>query len=561
MAPQTLTRRELMARVGMGLAGGALAGLVGACTSAPALAPAGPSTTAAPVPPATLTSNQTAARAAAPRETDVIQVAVGSGPISLDWPSVLRPETLLAALNIFEPLYAVDRDYVASPMLAADMPQVSSDGLTYTIPLRTGVKFHNGQVMTADDVVASLQRWGKVANFGKLMFASVDGLEKTGDAQVQIHLKQRFGQLVTTLAIPAQAAVIMPRSIVDAAGTNEIKQDDQIVGTGPFKLAEWRRGESYTLAPFDGYTALDRDSGGLAGQKRAYAKQVKVSVVTDPNTRLNGLMTGQFQYVYGLLGDQLARLKSDGQGIRIIRPQFGRIALLNTHNPPFDDVRVRKAAAYSINAQQVLSNALGDASLYELDGALFFPEQKLLYSTAGMDTYGHFDPNRARQLLQQAGSPTHEIVVLAPTYDPILNNTAVTVAQQLAAAGFKTSVESLDQASFLVRQAQPQGWHAYAATTSPGFLLPSAMPQLTGEYPYSGYYAKGDTMATLVAHWATTSTDAERQTLIDQIQTQLYVDQPVIKFGNSFGLDGVSPKLHINMSFYLPTFWDMWLTD
>jgi ABC-type transport system substrate-binding protein len=63
-----------------------------------------------------------------------------------------------------------------------------------------------------------------------------------------------------------------------------------------------------------------------------------------------------------------------------------------------------------------------------------------------------------------------------------------------------------------------------------------------------------------VAQWATTSTDAERKTLIDQIQTQYYVDQPLIKFGNSFGLAGVSPKLHINMSFYQPTYWDMWLT-
>src|SRR3982075_1983335 len=88
----------------------------------------------------------------------------------------------------------------------------------------------------------------------------------------------------------------------DAAGTNEIKQDDQIVGTGPFKLAEWRRGESYTLARFDGYAALDGDAGGLAGRKRVYAKQVKVSVVTDPNTRLNGLMSGQFQYADSLLG-------------------------------------------------------------------------------------------------------------------------------------------------------------------------------------------------------------------------------------------------------------------
>jgi peptide/nickel transport system substrate-binding protein len=491
----------------------------------------------------------------------VIQVAIGSGPTSLDWPAVLRPETLQAALSIFEPLYAVDRDYLASPMLAADMPQVSADGLTYTIPLRTGVKFHNGQVMTADDVVASLQRWGKVANSGKLMFASVDSLEKTSDSQIQIRLKRRFGQLVTTLAVPVQGAAIMPKGVIDAAGANEIKQDDQIVGTGPFRLAEWRRGESYTLARFDGYTGLDRDSGGLGGQKRVSTKLVKVSFVTDPNTRLNGLLTGQFQYVHGLAGDQLARLTSEGQGVRIIRPGTGYLVWLNIHNPPFDDVRVRKAAAYSIDAQQVMSNTFGDASLYELDGALFLPEQKLLYSTAAMDTYGHFELNRARQLLVEAGSPTQEIVLIFTAADTAAHSIAVTMAQQLAAAGFNTRVEGLDVASHLQRQAQPRGWHTYLGTLSPGFLLPSGIAQLTGESPYSGFYAKGDAMAALVAQWASTSTDAERKALMDQIQTQLYVDQPLIKFGNSFGLAGVSPKLHINMSFFQPTYWDMWLTD
>jgi peptide/nickel transport system substrate-binding protein len=474
---------------------------------------------------------------------------------------VLSPQTLQAAMSIFEPLYAVDRNYEAVPMLAADMPQVSSDGLTYTIPLRTGVKFHNGLVMTADDVVASLQRWSKVANGGKLMFASVDSLEKVGDSQIQIHLKQRFGQLVTTLAVPAQAPVIMPKAIVDAAGTNEIKQDEQIVGTGPFTLAEWRRGESYTLARFEGYTSLDRDFGGLAGEKRVYTKQVKVSFVTDPNTRLNGLLTGQFHYVDGLVGDQLARLKSEGQGVRIVRPQAGRSAVLNIHNPPFDDVRVRKAAAYSVDARQVMSNAFGDASMYELDGALFLPEQKLVYSTAGIDTYGHFDPDRARQLLHEAGSPTQEIVVLAQSADAITNSLAVTMAQQFAAAGFNTRVESLDQASHLQRQGQRQGWHTAISSSSAAFLLPSAQFLLTGEAPYSGFYGRSDAMAGLVAQWATTSTDAERKALMDQIQTQLYVDQPLIKFGNSFGLAGVNPKLHINMSFYQPTYWDMWLTD
>jgi hypothetical protein len=82
---------------------------------------------------------------------------------------------------------------------------------------------------------------------------------------------------------------------------------------------------------------------------------------------------------------------------------------------------------------------------------------------------------------------------------------------------------------------------------------------LSGDFPFAGFYAKDDAMAKLVAQWGSTSSDDERKALMDQIQTQWYGDQLTVKLGNSFGLAGFNPKLHINMSFYQPTYWDMWL--
>ncbi len=232
---------------------------------------------------------------------------------------------------------------------------------------------------------------------------------------------------------------------------------------------------------------------------------------------------------------------------------------LNLHNPPLDDLRVRKAVAHRINVEQIMSNVFGDSSLYQLDGALFFPEQKLLYTTAGLEDYGKFDLSRAKQLLQEAGSPSQEIVILTQAEDPINRNVAVILGQQLAAAGLNARVEALDLATSLQHFAQPRDWHVWPTATTAGSLLPTALPWASGVFPYDGYYAKDDAIANLLAQWATRSTDNERKALMDQIQTQVYRDVPLVKFGDVSGLAGVSPKLHINMSFYQPTYWDMWL--
>ena len=79
--------------------------------------------------------------------------------------------------HFFETLYTFGKDWAITPLLAADMPQISADGLTYTIPLRTGIKFHDGSDMDSTDVVASLNRWEKIATRGKQAAEVISGVE------------------------------------------------------------------------------------------------------------------------------------------------------------------------------------------------------------------------------------------------------------------------------------------------------------------------------------------------------------------------------------------------
>src|SRR5437870_9531103 len=102
-----------------------------------------------------------------PKRGGVLRIGNLGEPPSLDphWGTQTITEVLTN--HIFEGLYSLDGGYQPIPMLAEKLPAVSRDGLTYTIKLRQGVRFHNGKEMTSDDVVASLTRWGKRSVYGK----------------------------------------------------------------------------------------------------------------------------------------------------------------------------------------------------------------------------------------------------------------------------------------------------------------------------------------------------------------------------------------------------------
>lgn len=124
---------------------------------------------------------------AEPVRGGVIHVATNAEPGTLDWQSSTATATRLVAWHFAEGLFALDRNYEVRPLLAQGYT-VSSDGLRYTIRLRTGITFHNGQPMRADDVIASLERWGKLSTGGRETFKFIRQIRKVDDATIEIYL-------------------------------------------------------------------------------------------------------------------------------------------------------------------------------------------------------------------------------------------------------------------------------------------------------------------------------------------------------------------------------------
>ncbi|PYM53574.1 MAG: hypothetical protein DMD79_26170, partial [Candidatus Rokuibacteriota bacterium] len=130
-----------------------------------------------------------AAWAQTPKRGGVLRVAVLGDPPTLDshWTTANFVEIITQ--HIYEGLYTLDQNYQPIPDLADGLPVASADGLSYTIKLRTGIKFHNGKEMTSEDVVASLKRWGGYAAQAKALWASVEDVRPSGKYAVELKLK------------------------------------------------------------------------------------------------------------------------------------------------------------------------------------------------------------------------------------------------------------------------------------------------------------------------------------------------------------------------------------
>src|SRR5712691_8828558 len=152
-----------------------------------------------------------------PRFGGVLKVAMFGEPPSLDLNWGLATLTWGPMWHVFETLYTFDKDWSPIPHLA-EGHSVADGGRQYTITLRTGVKFHNGKEMTAADVVASLNRWGRISTVGRTLWKSVEAVAAKGPYEIVIHLKEPSGVLLSGLALAASGAAIYPKELIDATG-------------------------------------------------------------------------------------------------------------------------------------------------------------------------------------------------------------------------------------------------------------------------------------------------------------------------------------------------------
>lgn len=491
-----------------------------------------------------------------PQAGGTIRVATNAEPGTLDWQSSTATATRLVAWHVFEGLFAIDRNYEVRPLLA-EGHTVSPDGLRYTIRLRKGIKFHNGRPLAADDVVASLERWGQLSSGGIETFKFIKGLKKVDSETIEIDLARTFTPLITNLGDPKQAAVIMPKSVVESSG---LKPAIELIGTGPYIFKKWTTGQEIVLARNPAYVSRSEDWGGITGRKVAFADEIRFFPVTDPQVRLAGVSTGQYDLALELPQDVYPRVKANPHlTADAIKVFSWPAAVFNKARGPFTDVRLRQAALYAMKPADLMAAAVGPKEFWTLDPGLFFPEQKGLYSTAGAEIYNHQNVDKARALLREAGYHGQRVLVMSTKDYTWNNNAAQVLVPELQAAGFIVEYQVYDWPTLLSRRTKQEMWDIFLTGFSPS-IDPTAIIFFGSTWP--GWY-KSAALDALLARWSETPvTDTQaRKALMDKIQALFYAEVPVAKFGNQYGLEVYNnQRLYGYTSYFDVRFWNTWVT-
>ncbi|MFH5821224.1 ABC transporter substrate-binding protein [Georgenia sp. AZ-5] len=352
-----------------------------------------------------------------------ITVALTGEPTNLDFTTTAGsaiPQALMS--NVYEGLVEIDQDGEIQPLLAESWA-VSEDGRTYTFELQSGVTFSNGEAFTAEDVKFSIERvksdaW--VSSLKKQMDV-VESVEVLSDTEVAVNLSRPSNAWLFSMGTLV-GAMFDPSGVGDLANA--------AVGTGPFTIEEWARGESITMAAREDYwgEAPKVDTAVL----RYFADAVATT---------NALRSGDVDVVYNMQAPELLEtFESDDQFQVIEGTSNGEIILsMNNQAAPFDDVRVRQAVMYAIDRQAVIDTAWNGYGT-DVGGAAVPPTEPYYEET---DAYS-YDPERARELLAEAGyADGLDIVFDVPTR-PYATAVSEIVVSQLAEVGINATIASAE---------------------------------------------------------------------------------------------------------------------
>lgn len=344
-----------------------------------------------------------------------------------------------------EGMLAFGDDLSLQPGVAESWKQVDPTTITYT--LRSGVKFHDGSPLTPEDVVASMTYHMNPKSGSQLsaFYSAVSSVEATGDAEVTVKLKDPNVQYQYT---PAHMAGFIFKASQLKDHPDDIGTPDVLpLGTGPYKLVEFAPGDHVVLEAFEDYW----------GTKPA-AKRIIVQQISDRQTRLLAMRNGDVQGTFDLSISDIDQWKNADNIKVVTAPSLGVYNLTLDHSaPPFDDVHVRKAIAYSVDRAglvKALLKGYGTPAV-ALDppqiwaGVLPADEVRSFYDT--LESY-EFDLDKAKAELKKSKHPDgFEISVPASNADPYMVNILQTIAQNVSQIGIQMTVQEIDHNQWLTQ--------------------------------------------------------------------------------------------------------------
>src|ERR1700694_1051816 len=367
---------------------------------------------------------------------------------------------------VYDTLLATDSKFKSQPQMA-DW-KVSDDKLSYTFTLRDGLKWHDGAPVTAEDCVASLKRWGRSDNMGQELMDFTASIEASDDKTITLKLKEPYGLVLDSIGKPSSyVPFMMPKRMAETPAGQQIKEQ---IGSGPFKFvqAEFQPGVKAVYEKNADYVPRKEPASWTSGGKVVKVDRVEWITMADAQTAVNALQSGDIDFMENPSFDILPVLAAnkDLKVETLNKLGFQTLGRMNFLHPPFDNVKVRRAAFMAMNQKEVLDALVGNPEYYQICGAFFICGTPLATEAGSESLVKANGMAEAKKLLAESGYDGTPIVIMAPGDVVTLKAQPIIAAQLLRDAGFKVDLQATDWQTVVSRRASQKppkegGWNMF----------------------------------------------------------------------------------------------------
>jgi peptide/nickel transport system substrate-binding protein len=443
----------------------------------------------------------------------------------------------------WDTLYGLDEGLVPRPQLAAGHV-VEEDGRRWTVTLRDGPRFHDGEKVLARDAVASVKRWLARDTHGQSLSRRLAEIRALDDHRFEMRLERPFAPMLDALGkVSSYPCFIYPERF---AAADPAKPFTEVVGSGPYRFEAGERlsGSRLVYRRFADYVPTPSGAPSfLAGPKLARFERVEWRIIGDATTSTAALRAGEVDWLDAVPPDLDAVVARD-RNIRLERLDAGGFYAglrFNHLHPPFDDVTVRRAMLKAVSQPDFMAAAAGDEKNWR-SGIGAFPADTPFANDEGMDALnGARDVGAAKAAIAAAGKAGAKVVALHATdigYQDALMSVGVDLLKKV---GFAVDDAASDWGTLLQRRANRRGldqggWSALIVLLS-GIDLNTPAGHLlirgNGDDAWFGW-PTAPRLEELREAWFDAPDLAAQKAIARQIQAQLFADVPYLPLGQFF---------------------------
>lgn len=441
--------------------------------------------------------------------------------------------------HVVEGLVAYGEDLTIKPMLAESWSS-NPEATDYVLHLRKGIKFHNGEELTAKDVVWNFKRYLAAetdfqcaGRYNGTVGAAIQDISAADDYTVNIKFDAPAPNFLMTLATIQCTPWIIHPSSVAADG-----KFDKPIGTGPYQFSEWQTGRYVELKKFDDYSALTGGKDGYAGNKQALVPTLRFMTVPDASTRSNGLVSGDLDMIDEVDPTLIDTLTGKSMNVDVQPTPSWMTLHLQTNAPRLKDERVRQAIAHAIDLEQLVA-AVGQGRYVANPSIIPSTSPYRDESTA---TWPAYDVEKAQALLAEAGYNGEPISLLVSNRDDRVQ-VATIVQAMLNMAGINAQLEVRDWATQLDRYRRgdyEMEIFAYSARLDPLLMFQSLIGDKAKEPTHLWDNQEALALRTKAAE---TQDFAERKKLYNELHQLMAKQVPIIGLFNMPTITALNPKV------------------